>query len=230
MKCDRVHVILDLLTEPVREAREPLHAHPHGEVLPLDVGRAHVLRVRMPADGFHVDPEARRGTVGALGIAGPVDLVQHGVVDAGAEGALHSFQVDAIPVRGQLDAGGQPVGQVVHERVGRAEVAATDEPRRDKLRVGIKRDPGPHVASHVGGVLRGRHVLLLGIAELPDLVALNTAARQVPQRAVLIGRTRRPEIGQELEDRRLRDARHAGCGVDAVPFDQGRHDAHATVN
>ena len=182
-----------------------------------------------PPDGFHVDPEARRGPVGALGIAGPVDLVQHGVVDAGAEGALDGLQVDVISVRGQLDAAGQPVGQVVHERVGRVEVASTDEPRWDELRVRVKRDPCPHVASHVGGVLRGRHGLLLGVAELPNLVTLNPSARQVPQRAVLVEGARRPEIGQELEDRRLRDVRHAGCGVDAVAFDQGRRDAHATV-
>ncbi len=35
----RVGQVLDLLGEPVGQPREAAHAHPHGEVLSLDVGR-----------------------------------------------------------------------------------------------------------------------------------------------------------------------------------------------
>jgi hypothetical protein len=37
--------ILDLLGEGVRQPREPAHAHPHGQVLPLDEAGVDVLRV-----------------------------------------------------------------------------------------------------------------------------------------------------------------------------------------
>lgn len=36
---NRVEVVLDFLTEAVRQAREPAHLHSHGEVLALDVAR-----------------------------------------------------------------------------------------------------------------------------------------------------------------------------------------------
>ena len=46
---DRRDVVLQLLAEGVGQAREPPHAHPHGEVLPLHVARGDVLGVRVAA-------------------------------------------------------------------------------------------------------------------------------------------------------------------------------------
>ena len=46
----RVH--LDFLAEGVGQPREPAHAHPHREVVPLDVRRADVLRVGLSGDRY----------------------------------------------------------------------------------------------------------------------------------------------------------------------------------
>ena len=39
--------VRQLLRESVRQARESPHLHPYGQVLPLDVRRANVLRIRV---------------------------------------------------------------------------------------------------------------------------------------------------------------------------------------
>jgi hypothetical protein len=38
-------VIFQLFAEAIRKPREPTHGHSHGQVRPLHVGRAHVLRI-----------------------------------------------------------------------------------------------------------------------------------------------------------------------------------------
>lgn len=40
---DHVSMVLEFLAEGVRQPREPRHAHAHGEVPALDVGRADVV-------------------------------------------------------------------------------------------------------------------------------------------------------------------------------------------
>ena len=60
MKCRAIEcaVHLDLLAEAVGQAGEPAHVHPHGEVLPLDVAGADVLRVRVAGDRLGDGAEA----------------------------------------------------------------------------------------------------------------------------------------------------------------------------
>ena len=41
VQADHRRVVLDLLGEPIRQPREAPHAHPHGQVLPLDIRRAY---------------------------------------------------------------------------------------------------------------------------------------------------------------------------------------------
>jgi hypothetical protein len=45
VKADGCDQVLDLLGEGVGQPREPAHAHPHGEVLALDVAGVDLLRV-----------------------------------------------------------------------------------------------------------------------------------------------------------------------------------------
>ena len=55
----------------------------------------------------------------------------------------------------------------------------------DQLCVGVDRGPRPDIASNFRGSLRGRDILLLGVAERPDFVALDAAYRNVVNRLVV---------------------------------------------
>jgi hypothetical protein len=67
-------------------------------------------------------------------------------------------------------------------------------------------------------------VLLLGVAERPDLVALDDLARQIAQGVVLVVRARFPEIDQQLDDRVFRRAGHAHRAADRHALDQAADD------
>jgi hypothetical protein len=59
------------------------------------------------------------------------------------------------------------------------------------------------------------------MAEGPNLIALNPAARQIPKVGILVLRGSLPDLGQEAQDGPLGNARHSACRTDAVPFDEG---------
>ena len=68
--------VLDLLGEGVGESGEAAHAHPHGEVLALYVGRADVARVGVAGDDPHVGAGADGGAVAALLIVAVGSVVE----------------------------------------------------------------------------------------------------------------------------------------------------------
>jgi hypothetical protein len=81
-----MRVIFDLLPERIGEPREPAHLHPHREVLPLDIGRADVLRVRASRDVLWRTAKALARAVARLAFRrGALDLVEHRVIDVRAE-------------------------------------------------------------------------------------------------------------------------------------------------
>jgi hypothetical protein len=49
--------VLDFLGERIGKARKPAHAHPHREVLALDVGRRNVFLLGFPAILFFLIPQ-----------------------------------------------------------------------------------------------------------------------------------------------------------------------------
>jgi hypothetical protein len=112
------------------------------------------------------------------------------------------------------------MSRVHHERVGRARVARSNEPGYDQLRVRIDRGPRPHRTDAELALLLGGDVLILRTNERPNLVALNAARTQAMDRLVLVLCAGRAEVHQQLENRRLRHAGHAGRRADAVAFDQ----------
>ena len=61
-----VCVILHFFAESVGKPGEAAHRHTHGEVLPLNVGSAHMGRVRVTNDGLHVGADALRRGIAAL--------------------------------------------------------------------------------------------------------------------------------------------------------------------
>jgi hypothetical protein len=58
---NRVHMVLNLLRERVRQPGKPAHLHSHGQVLPFNVTGADVLGVRRPNDSLSLGPLTLRG-------------------------------------------------------------------------------------------------------------------------------------------------------------------------
>ena len=83
---------------------------------------------------------------------------------------------------------------------------------------------GPDVAHPKLPGLLGGDVLRLGVDEAPDLVHLEPLAGEVPERLILVGDARLPDLPPQLHDGVLGDVRHAGGGADAAALDQGGHD------
>ena len=63
MQGDRITVIIDFLAEPIRKAGEAPHVHSHGEILSLDVARAHILMLGIADNRLHLSTDAASGTV-----------------------------------------------------------------------------------------------------------------------------------------------------------------------
>src|SRR6185312_7855511 len=100
-----------------------------------------------------------------------------GVVDLTAERRVDGIEVALKAVRSDLDAIGEPSRQVVNELHGGVAVAAPDMPARNKLRLGVRRNPKPSVASGAANALHVRDVLGLRADETPDLINLQALAR-----------------------------------------------------
>ena len=221
VQADRVFQVLHLLGERIGQPREAAHLHPHGEVLAFGVAGGDVLGIGVAVAPAHIGPDALGGAIAALGFGClPVDLGQHRIVDVRAECALHGLQVGLVAVRGQLHAVGEACGEIEHEGAGRVRIARADRERGDELGVGVDGRPRPHVAiPELARVFLG-DVLLLGVAERPDFVALEPPTGEVPQRRVLVVQARGPGIGQEGQDRPLgRAGDTTGC-PDRVALDQ----------
>src|SRR5258706_15649398 len=60
-----------------------------------------------------------------------VNLYQHGIINFRPEGALNGAQIGAVPIRGQLDATGEPSGQIVHKMVSRPGATVANKPAWD---------------------------------------------------------------------------------------------------
>jgi len=78
-----------------------------------------------------------------------------------------------------LDAIGEARAQIVHENHCALARTVSNVERDDQLCVGINRCPRPDVASAFRGRLLRRYVLLFGMAERPDFIALDTACLHI---------------------------------------------------
>lgn len=63
---DHMGVVFELLGEGIGEPGEPAHVHPHGEVVPLNVGCRNVVPIRVAIDLGLLGSGAFGGTVAAF--------------------------------------------------------------------------------------------------------------------------------------------------------------------
>ena len=119
-------------------------------------------------------------------------------------------------------------------------IAGADVKARDELGIGVDGRPRPDGAHEVLALAvrlrdgrhtphRLRYVLVLRVAEAPDLVALEALAREVDHDLALVVLAHGAEVGQKLEHRPLCHAGHAARGADGVALAEGRHDLGASL-
>ena len=201
VKGDRGNVVFNLFRERIGQASEAANAHPHGEVLTLDIAGADVFRIGLSGDAFALASYALSRAVALLSFAGFAVLFdEHREIYLAAERPINRIQVGPKSIASQLNAIGESGCQIKHEFAGRSRVAVSDHPRADELCVGVHRDPGPYVASVTLCGQRGRDVLLLSSHERPDFITLNPFARKIHKRLVHIVRTGRSKLYQQLHD------------------------------
>jgi len=114
----------------------------------------------------------------------------------------------------------------VNELVSRTAITATNEPARDKLRVGIQSDPSPSVAASFCFLVR-RGVLRFRADERPDLIALDALTGEIHENLGLVSGARGSKIHKKLLDRGAMRSGHPNDRAEAVSFHKGGNDADA---
>ena len=137
---------------------------------------------------------------------------------------LGRFQIRLVPIAGALDAARETLGHVLLEPTGRSAPSVAHQIADDELIVGIQPQPRPQIARHLGSSLRGRNVLLLGMAKRPNLIALHTLRVNVSHRLVVELGARLAGLAQQRAYCVVGDARHAGRSAHGHSFTQKRED------
>src|SRR5260370_41102071 len=94
MERDSSLVILNLFGEGIRQAGESAHAHPHGQVLTLNVAGGDMLGDRVAANYRRTTSYALRSAVVRLALPViAIQLDQHGVISFCAKSGLYAIQL-----------------------------------------------------------------------------------------------------------------------------------------
>ncbi len=231
IKGKRVLMILDLFRESIRQPREAAHRHTHREVLAFDVACRNVAAIGPSCDCRGHRANALSGTVASLrfGIV-PIELDQHRVVNVGAKCILDRLQIYAVAICGQLNAISKTAGQIVHKSLGGLRSPRAESERGNQFSIGINRNPRPNVSISELAAQLFRDILFLRVAELPNLVALNSLAGQVAERLVLIFRARLTNSCQQLKNGILSNPSHADGCANRITLNKGRNHLRLAFN
>jgi len=123
----------------------------------------------------------------------------------------------------KLNAIRQALFQIMHEMVGASGIALSNKPAGNQFRIGVERNPSPHVARALFPVFWSA-VFRFGIDKAPDFVALDSLTVKISENPVLILGTRTSEIAQQLHDCCAMNACHPCHRAKRVAFHQsGNH-------
>lgn len=220
----RVRVVLNFLRKPVGQTSESAHRHSHRKILALNEARRNVFSLWVAFDHCRNRADTLRRTITVLFFARvwAVQFDQHRIINVHPKRKLNGSQINVVAVRGELHAIGESRSQIVHEVLRVPRGAASNAPARNQLGVSIQRCPRPNVSIAELSALVGWYVLILRVAKAPNLVALNSLARQIAERSVLIFRTCAAKVGEQLNNCVLRNARHSHGGANRIAFYEGR--------
>jgi hypothetical protein len=151
----------------------------------------------------------------------PVHLNQCCVVDVATERFLYRIQVAGETIAGKLHTVSQTTGQIAYESVGPFCVPQSHKPLRDKFRVRVNSYPRPNVPVSENAPSVFGDILLLGVAETPNLIDLEPLTREVHHDLVVIPFTGLADVHQQLDHRVLGNASHANGCPDGIALDKG---------
>jgi hypothetical protein len=228
VQADRMNVIFNFLRERIRQPREAAHAHPHREILPLNVARRNVIRIGISSATKCLGPINFGRAIAASGMRYfAIELDELGIIDIGTKPGFDRFQICAMPIARDLNAVCEAPGKIADKfDCGRA-AAIAYTPRRNQLRIGADRNPCPNVASGLGSLFCQYDVALFGVDEAPNLVELETLAGQIAESLVLIRRARFASVNQQLVDRIDRNIGDPTSSAKAATFNEKVNDLRA---
>jgi len=224
MESESVFQVLNFLGKGVGQSSEPAHRHTHRQILTLDKTGRNVTAVGISANCSPNRASAFSGRISRLrsfSLQRIVELYQHRVINFSPESCVNSIEICAMPVCCQLNAACQPRFQFKHEVVSRRDVASPNVPRWDKFGVRIESNPCPNVSAAFNFLLN-RAILFLGVNVRPNLVTLDSFARQIAKRFVLIFRAGASKITEKLHHSSAVNAGHSRNSSQGIALNQGR--------
>jgi hypothetical protein len=129
----------------------------------------------------------------------------------------------------QLNAIAEPARQIENELARGNSITPSDIPAGYELRFGIDGRPCPHVAVTELSLKFDGYVLLLGVAERPNFIALDTTAIQVAQMLILVLLASLAYVREQFEHGMLCRVSDPANTVDRHTFDQARDDLRPTL-
>jgi hypothetical protein len=229
---DHMAMIRELLRVPIGQSGKPSHAHPHRKILALNSTRRDMSRIGIPADGIAARTHTLSWTVARLWFAGriaTIDLHEHRVVHFSDPCFIDSGKIRPMTVCRQLNTIAKPARQVQDKFARRAGIAPSDVPAGYELRFRVDGRPRPNVAITKLSLKFDWDVLLLGVAERPNFIALDAATIQVAEMLILVLLAGSSYIREQLEDGMLCRVRNPASGINRHPFDQAGDDLCATL-
>lgn len=213
--------ILDLLAESIGQPSETPHAHSHAEILALRVARGNMCGVWITRHAHRSTAGAHWWTVVVFNASGTaIHFDQHGVVNLTAERICDGRKIRFVTIRGDLDSVYKSALEIVNELISRTRISRANVPASNKLSLRTNRRPRPDAPVSILVDLVFWQIGVLGIAETPNLIALNLGARQIPQVFILILRTRPARINEQFDHTIDCRVHHARCSADTVALDK----------
>src|ERR1035437_5069288 len=216
-------VVVQLLTEGVRQASEPAHIHPHVEILTLHIAGADVFVVRRADDVYALGAQTLRRAVALLPFRiVAVDFHQLRVVNSLRESIGDGYQVHLVAIRGHLDSIRQAAFNILKELRRTPGIPPSYHPRNHELGLRFNCGERPNVTADPGVHLGSGDVLLFASDKRPDFIDLDALGGNVANNTILVFSTGRADANQEAKDSAFRDSGHANGGANGATFDQGR--------
>jgi len=221
-------MVLHFLAEAIGQAGETAHSHSHREVLPLRVACADGVAVWRAKDNLSLRAGDDAGAVFAFAPRLRVNLHDRSVIDWRAvERAFHGQRVSLVPVRRNLNALRETGREVAKELVGAHRCAVAHIPSWDQLCRPVDGNPSPDVPGLASTAQMRWNVLLLRVAEAPNLVALKRRAWQVHHDFCGELLARFTKVHSEPLNGLPCESSHAASGALAVAFHKAGNGARA---